>query len=69
MLPRAEIQQKIKLFLYEQLVDDGGIAACLIIHSCNPNKEKVRASSAPDISGITGELCMKLTDGSLSTIV
>ena len=42
MLPRAEIQQKIKLFLYEQLAEDGGIAACLIIHSCNNNKEKVR---------------------------
>lgn len=42
VLPRAEILLKIKQFLYEQLVEDGGIAACLIIHSCNPNKEKVQ---------------------------
>ncbi|KAF0310037.1 UBX domain-containing protein 6 [Amphibalanus amphitrite] len=42
VLPRTEIQQKIKLFLYEQLAEDGGIAACLIIHSCNANREKVQ---------------------------
>ncbi|XP_043214431.1 UBX domain-containing protein 6-like [Amphibalanus amphitrite] len=42
VLPRPEIQQKIKLFLYEQLAEDGGIAACLIIHSCNANREKVQ---------------------------
>ncbi|XP_037076726.1 UBX domain-containing protein 6-like [Pollicipes pollicipes] len=42
VLPKAEIQLKIKEFLYEQLVEDGGISSCLIIHSCNPNKEKVQ---------------------------
>lgn len=42
ILSRKEWKTKIKEFLYEQLVHEKGLSACLIIYNCNP-KEKVDA--------------------------
>ncbi|XP_034826390.1 UBX domain-containing protein 6 [Maniola hyperantus] len=41
ILPRDEWKRNIKTFLYEQLEDERGLTACLIIQSCNNNREKV----------------------------
>ncbi|CAH0714904.1 unnamed protein product, partial [Brenthis ino] len=41
VLPRDEWKRNIKTFLYEQLEDERGLTACLMIHSCNNNREKV----------------------------
>lgn len=41
ILPRDEWKKNIKLFLYEQLEEERGLTACLIIQSCNNNREKV----------------------------
>ncbi|CAG4968625.1 unnamed protein product [Parnassius apollo] len=41
ILPRDEWKKNIKTFLYEQLEEERGLTACLIIHSCNNNKEKI----------------------------
>lgn len=41
VLPKKEIKQRIKQFLYEQLEQERGLTACLIIHTVNENKEKV----------------------------
>lgn len=41
MLSKEEWKVKIKEFLYEQLADERGLTACLIIHSCNKNRDKV----------------------------
>ncbi|XP_046661137.1 UBX domain-containing protein 6 [Homalodisca vitripennis] len=41
ILSKDEWKGKIKEFLYEQLADEKGLTACLIIHSCNKNKDKV----------------------------
>lgn len=41
ILTKEEWKIKIKEFLYEQLGEEKGLTACLIIHSCNKNKEKV----------------------------
>ena len=44
ILPKSEIQDKIKSFLLNQLEDEKdmrGLTACLIIHTLNKNKEKV----------------------------
>lgn len=41
ILPRDEWKMKIKTFLYEQLEEERGLTACLIIQSCNNNREKV----------------------------
>ncbi|KAJ4448122.1 UBX domain-containing protein 6 [Periplaneta americana] len=41
ILSREEWTKKIKEFLYEQLEEERGLTACLIIHSCNKNREKV----------------------------
>ncbi|XP_045762191.1 UBX domain-containing protein 6 [Maniola jurtina] len=41
ILPRDEWKRNIKTFLYEQLEDERGLTACLIIQSCNSNREKV----------------------------
>lgn len=43
ILTKEEWKVKIKEFLYEQLGEERGLTACLIIHSCNKNKEKVQA--------------------------
>ncbi|XP_069953861.1 UBX domain-containing protein 6 isoform X3 [Cherax quadricarinatus] len=36
-----EIKRQIREFLYAQVEEDKGISSCLIIHTCNKNKEKV----------------------------
>lgn len=36
-----EIKKQIKEFLYSQVEEDRGISSCLIIHTCNKNKDKV----------------------------
>ncbi|XP_050668603.1 UBX domain-containing protein 6 [Leptidea sinapis] len=41
ILPRDEWKCNIKKFLYEQLEEERGLTACLIIHSCNHNREKI----------------------------
>uniref|UniRef100_A0A1E1W611 UBX domain-containing protein n=1 Tax=Pectinophora gossypiella TaxID=13191 RepID=A0A1E1W611_PECGO len=41
ILPRDEWKKNIKSFLYEQLEEERGLTACLIIQSCNSNREKV----------------------------
>jgi UBX domain-containing protein 6 len=41
ILTREEWNKKIKEFLYEQLEEERGLTACLIIHTCNKNREKV----------------------------
>jgi UBX domain-containing protein 6 len=41
ILSREEWNKKIKEFLYEQLEEERGLTACLIIHTCNKNREKV----------------------------
>lgn len=43
VLPKKEIEQLIKEFLYQQLDDaEAGLTACLVIHTVNKNPEKVR---------------------------
>lgn len=41
ILTKEEWKKKIKEFLYEQLEEERGLTACLIIHTFNKNKEKV----------------------------
>ncbi|XP_047510354.1 UBX domain-containing protein 6 [Pieris napi] len=41
ILPRDEWKQNIKKFLYEQLEEERGLTACLLIQSCNNNREKI----------------------------
>ncbi|XP_053620356.1 UBX domain-containing protein 6 [Plodia interpunctella] len=41
VLPRDEWKANIKAFLYEQLEHERGLTACLIIHSCNINRDKI----------------------------
>ncbi|XP_075217334.1 GDI interacting protein 3 isoform X2 [Lycorma delicatula] len=41
ILSKDEWKLKIKEFLYEQLCEEQGLTACLIIHSCNKSREKV----------------------------
>nr|AEQ55313.1 UBX domain-containing protein [Locusta migratoria manilensis] len=41
ILPKEEWNVKIKEFLYSQLEEERGLTSCLIIHSCNKNREKV----------------------------
>ncbi|KAH9645440.1 hypothetical protein HF086_006466 [Spodoptera exigua] len=41
ILPRDEWKKNIKTFLYEQLEEERGLTACLIIQSCNNNREKL----------------------------
>ncbi|XP_013190978.1 UBX domain-containing protein 6 [Amyelois transitella] len=41
ILPRDEWKANIKAFLYEQLEEERGLTACLIIQSCNSNREKI----------------------------
>ncbi|ROT83057.1 UBX domain-containing protein 6 [Penaeus vannamei] len=36
-----EIKRQIREFLFSQIEEDKGIAACLIIQTCNKNKEKI----------------------------
>lgn len=41
ILPKDEWQNRIREFLYEQLEEERGLTACLIIQSCNKSREKV----------------------------
>lgn len=41
VLAKDDWKIKIKEFLYEQLEEERGLTACLIIQSCNSNREKV----------------------------
>lgn len=41
VLSKDEWKVKIKEFLYEQLEEERGLTACLIIHSCNYSRTKV----------------------------
>lgn len=41
VLTKEEWDKKIKEFLYEQLEEERGLTACLIIHTCNKNRDKV----------------------------
>lgn len=42
VLAKDDWKIKIKEFLYEQLEEERGLTACLIIQSCNSNREKIR---------------------------
>lgn len=43
VLPKIEMEQRIKQFLLEQLDDtEAGLTACLLIHTANKNPEKIR---------------------------
>lgn len=44
VLPKEEWRVKIKNFLLEQLEEERGLTACLMIHSCNYNRSKVSIS-------------------------
>lgn len=41
VLSKEEWHSKIRSFLYEQLPEEKGLTACLIIYSLNKNREKV----------------------------
>ena len=42
LLPKKEMQQRIRDFLYKQLnSDDRGLTACLIIHTLTKDSDKV----------------------------
>lgn len=41
VLSKEEWKGKIKVFLLEQLEEERGLTACLMIHSCNYNRIKV----------------------------
>ncbi|KAL0278989.1 UNVERIFIED_CONTAM: hypothetical protein PYX00_000645 [Menopon gallinae] len=43
ILTKEEWNRKIKEFLYEQLQEEKGLTACLILHSLNKNPEKIKA--------------------------
>lgn len=45
VLSKNEWKAKIKEFLMEQLEEERGLTACLMIHSCNYNRTKVAAST------------------------
>ncbi|TRY67459.1 hypothetical protein TCAL_08029 [Tigriopus californicus] len=42
VLPKAEMKQKIKDFLYQQLEDEKALTACLIIHTMAKDDEKAK---------------------------
>lgn len=42
VLPKDEMKAKIREFLYEQLEEERGLTSCLIMHTCNSNREKIR---------------------------
>ncbi|GFT02884.1 UBX domain-containing protein 6 [Trichonephila clavipes] len=57
VLPKKEIKQRIKEFLYEQLEQERGLTACLIIHTINENKEKANLTCPTN-----GSTCVILND-------
>jgi len=42
ILPKDAVENKIRAFLYEQLEQERGLTACLMIHTLNKNKSKVQ---------------------------
>ncbi len=46
VLPKEEMRQAIREFLYSQLDEEAGLTACLMIHTLNKDQEKVQ----PDLS-------------------
>ncbi|XP_064488822.1 UBX domain-containing protein 6-like [Ornithodoros turicata] len=42
VLPYEEVAAKIREFLYQQLSEEQGLTSCLIIHTCNSPREKVK---------------------------
>jgi UBX domain-containing protein 6 len=42
IVTKEEWDKKIKEFLYEQLEEERGLTASLIIHTCNKNRDKVQ---------------------------
>lgn len=44
-LPLGELRDRIRQFLYDQLEEEPGLGACLLIHTCNP-AAKVRTREA-----------------------
>lgn len=42
ILPKSEIQSNIRSFLYDQLEQERGLTACLMIHTLNKNNSKVQ---------------------------
>lgn len=41
VLPKQEWRSRIKAFLLEQLEEERGLTACLMIHSCNYSRTRV----------------------------
>ncbi len=44
VLPKEEMRQRIKDFLYEQLNEEKGLTAALIIQTLNKDQEKVSSN-------------------------
>ena len=44
VLPKEAMRLKIKEYLFEQLNDEKGLAAALMIHTLNKDQEKVSGS-------------------------
>ncbi|CAN7988614.1 unnamed protein product [Ixodes hexagonus] len=42
-LPLGELRDRIRQFLYDQLEEEPGLGACLLIHTCNPAAKVVEA--------------------------
>ena len=42
VLPKEEMKNKIKQFLYDQLQEEKGLTACLMIHTFAKDPEKVK---------------------------
>ena len=45
VLPREEMRQAIKDFLFSQVDEEPGLTSCLIIHTLNKDQEKVRPTA------------------------
>jgi UBX domain-containing protein 6 len=45
VLPKDQMRQRIREFLYEQLNEEKGLTAALMIHTLNKDQDKVRGSS------------------------
>ncbi len=50
VLPKEEMRQRIKDFLYEQLNEEKGLTAALIIQTLNKDQEKVSWNSNDEFS-------------------
>ena len=45
VLPKEEMRQAIRNFLYAQLDEEPGLTSCLIIHTINKDQERVRLNN------------------------